>query len=198
MSKSDDNRRRIMEYIRERLLSGDPSPTVREIQHELGFKSTSTVHLYLKQLEESGAISKSPRQNRTIRLQSGGTVQVPLLGTVRAGQPILAVEEVEGYVPYQGKASKGQELFALRVRGDSMIEAGILEGDILIVRQQPAVENGEIVVALMEEEATVKRFFREKERIRLQPENREMEPIYVREKDCRILGKVIALHRHYQ
>lgn len=198
MSKAEISRQRILEYIRERIHNGEPSPTVREICAELGFKSTSTVHLYLKQLEEFGAISKSPNQNRTIRLRGEAITQVPLLGTVQAGSPILAVEEIQDYIPFRNNKKREGDLFALRVRGDSMIDAGIFEGDFIIVEQTSSVQDGEIIVALMEEEATVKRLFRRDGRILLHPENSAMEDIITTEEDCRILGKVISIIRNLQ
>ena len=187
----------VLEYIRQRLDDGFP-PSVREICRHLNIKSTSTAHKYLTELQENGLIEKGDKLNRAIRLpQNGGTrsLQVPLLGTVTAGQPILAVEQVEGYLPFPARGMNASELFALHVRGESMIKAGILDGDIIIVRRTPAAENGEIVVALLDDEATVKRFYKENNGYRLQPENDTMDPIYVDE--VAILGKVIALYREF-
>ena len=185
----------ILDYIRSRIDEGLP-PSVREICAALEIKSTSTVHKYLRELQERGLIEKGSRLNRAITLPEDRSVRVPLLGTVTAGQPILAVEEIEGYIPFKSRGLRSQDLFALRVRGESMIQAGILDGDIVIIRRTPAAENGDIVVALVEEEATVKRFYKENGRYRLQPENDSMEPIIV--DSVVILGRVISLLREYE
>ncbi len=184
----------ILEYIIDRAESGVP-PSVREICAALGYKSTSTAHKYLTLLEEKGYLEKQSGKNRSIKLRGEGFVQVPLLGTVAAGQPILAMEQIEDYIPIKTNYSS-KDLFALRVKGESMVEAGILNGDIIIARQMPSAMDGEIVVALIEDEATVKRFFKEKNRFRLQPENSAMEPIYT--DHVKILGKVISVFRSYE
>lgn len=185
----------ILDYIRDRIDEGLP-PSVREICAALEIKSTSTVHKYLQELQERGLIEKGSRLNRAITLPDDRSVRVPLLGTVTAGQPILAVEEAEGYIPFRGHGLRSRDLFALRVRGESMIQAGILDGDIVVIRRTPAAENGDIVVALVEEEATVKRFYKENGHYRLQPENDAMEPIIV--DSVVILGRVISLLREYE
>lgn len=185
----------ILDYIRDRIDEGLP-PSVREICAALDIKSTSTAHKYLGELRERGLIEKGDRLNRAITLPDDRNLRVPLVGTVTAGQPILAVEEVEGYIPYRSRSLHSRDLFALRVRGESMIDAGILDGDIVIVRRTPAAENGEIVVALVEDEATVKRFYKEKGHYRLQPENDTMEPIIV--DSVAILGRVVSLIREYE
>lgn len=168
-------------------------PTVREICAATGLRSTSTVHAHLKTLEKLGYISRDAGLNRSIRIEgSTAAVQVPVLGKVTAGQPILAVEDIEGYLPFPQK--EGKELFALHVSGLSMRDAGILDGDYVVAEQTPAAENGEIVVAMIDDEATVKRFFREKDCVRLQPENPDYEPIYT--DHVFILGKVIAVMRY--
>lgn len=168
-------------------------PTVREICAATGLRSTSTVHAHLKTLEKLGYISRDAGLNRSIRIEgSTAAVQVPVLGKVTAGQPILAVEDIEGYLPFPQK--EGKELFALHVSGLSMRDAGILDGDYVVAEQTPAAENGEIVVAMIDDEATVKRFFREKGCVRLQPENPDFEPIYT--DHVFILGKVIAVMRY--
>ena len=149
----------ILEYIRDRLEDGLP-PSVREICAALEIKSTSTAHKYLGELQERGLIEKGSRLNRAITLPDDRSIRVPLVGTVTAGQPILAVEEIEGYIPYRSRSLHSRDLFALRVRGDSMINVGILDGDIIIIRQTPTAENGDIVVALFEDEATVKTYRR--------------------------------------
>ena len=185
----------ILDYIRDRIDEGPP-PSVREICAALDIKSTSTAHKYLGELRERGLIEKVDRLNRAITLPDDRNVRVPLVGTVTAGQPILAVEELEGYIPYRSRHLHSRDLFALRVRGESMINAGILDGDIVVVRRTPTAENGDIVVALVEDEATVKRFYKEKGHFRLQPENDEMEPIIV--DSVSILGRVISLIREYE
>ncbi len=185
----------ILDYIRDRIDDGLP-PSVREICAALDIKSTSTAHKYLGELRERGLIEKGDRLNRAITLPDDRSVRVPLVGTVTAGQPILAVEEIEGYIPYRSRHLHSRDLFALRVRGESMINAGILDGDIVVVRRTPTAENGDIVVALVEDEATVKRFYKEKGHFRLQPENDEMEPIIV--DSVSILGRVISLIREYE
>mgnify|MGYP001101616925 CR=1 FL=1 len=192
MSQLNDKARRILDYITKEIGDGVP-PSVREICAALQIKSTSTVHKYLKELEEGGYIVREENLNRAIRLPGSGTVKVPLLGTVTAGQPILAVEEIEEYIPFQTKYGDGSDLFALHVRGESMINAGILPGDQLIVEQRPTAENGEIVVALLDDSATVKRFFKETDHYRLQPENDAMDPIIT--DHVEILGRVIGLIR---
>ena len=169
-------------------------PSVREIGAELGIKSTSSVHRYLTSLEEKGYIERGDGLNRSIRLPGSQVSHIPVLGVVTAGQTILAVESVEEYIPVQLRVNS-KELFALRVRGESMIKAGILDGDLIIARRTPTAENGEIVVALIDDEATVKRFYKENGGFRLQPENDTMEPIYT--DHLMILGRVVGLQREY-
>ena len=169
-------------------------PSVREIGAELGINSTSAVHRYLTSLEEKGYIERGDGLNRSIRLPGSQVSHIPVLGVVTAGQPILAVESVEEYIPVQLRGNS-KELFALRVRGESMIKAGILDGDLIIARRTPTAENGEIVVALIDDEATVKRFYKEYGGFRLQPENDTMEPIYT--DHLMILGRVVGLQREY-
>jgi repressor LexA len=194
MNKELTNREReVLEYVRERITDNIP-PTVREICRDLEIRSTSSAHRYLKSLEAKGYITMGDRENRTIRLVGAvNTTQIPLLGTVAAGQPILAFEDVVDYIPYPTRGENPASLFALRIKGESMIEAAILDGDIVIVRRMPLVRNGEIAVALVGDEATVKRFYREDGHYRLQPENSSMEPIIVNE--CKVLGKVIGVMR---
>ena len=193
MQEISQKARQVLEYLTQR--ESSIPPTVREIGAALQIKSTSTVHKYLTELAAAGYIEKGDKMNRAISLPQQQSAKVPLLGVVTAGQPILAVEDIEGYVPYQGGRYPANELFALRVRGESIIEAGILSGDIIIVHRTPAAQNGEIVVALVEDEATVKRIFYEKNRVRLQPENRSMAPIYAEQ--VQVLGKVVALFRQF-
>lgn len=187
----DQKAQRVLEYITERIGDGVP-PSVREICADLGIKSTSTVHKYLKELEEEGYIERGQNLNRSIKMPHSSVTKVPLLGTVTAGMPILAVEQIEDYIPYRG-AGSARDLFALRVQGESMINAAILDGDIIVARKVSTAANGEIVVAMVEDEATVKRFYKEKGHFRLQPENDAYEPIIV--DDVRILGKVVSVMR---
>lgn len=191
----------VLEYITEIIQRDGYAPSVRDICSALGFKSTSTVHMYIERLEAKGYIQKESGKSRTLRVDGvGGKVgkhyNVPLIGQVAAGTPILTVENFEGYVDYSTERSySANTLYALRVRGESMIEAGILNNDIVIVEKRDYAENGEIVVAMIDDEATVKRFYKENGAFRLQPENSTMEPIIT--KEVSILGKVVALTRHY-
>lgn len=185
----------IFEYIKNKISQTGVAPSVREIAAAVGLRSTSSVQYNLNILEEAGLIKRDANLKRTIRLAGGAENirHVPVIGTVTAGVPILATQQIEEYVAISGVT--GDELFALHVKGDSMINAGILNGDIVIVNQTPVADNGEIVVALIDDEATVKRFYQENNHIRLQPENDEYPPIIV--DNCTILGKVITLIRSY-
>lgn len=187
------SQQRVYDYILSAAPSGVP-PSVREICAATGLRSTSTVHAHLKTLERLGLISRDAGLNRSIRIEgTEPTAQVPILGRVTAGMPILAVQDIEGYLPFPQK--DGKELFALHVVGLSMRDAGILDGDYVVAERVSTAENGEIVVAMIEEEATVKRFFLEANQVRLQPENPDFEPIY--SDSVSILGKVIAVLRFY-
>lgn len=194
MEKVEKRREKIYAYIQDRLSEGY-SPTVREICQHLHIPSTSTVHSDLKHLTGIGLIEMTEGLNRTIRLPGNAALRVPLVGTVAAGQPILAVQNIEQYIPVGISGVQGKDLFALRVRGESMINAAIMEGDIVVVESTPVAANGEIVVAMVEEEATVKRYYKEDGHFRLQPENDTMDPIIVDEVD--ILGKVRAVMRFF-
>lgn len=196
MRPINDTQQKIYEFLCERSQCGVP-PSVREIGAAVGLRSTSSVQANLDALEEAGYIERDPLLKRSIRVlgQAENVTSVPLLGTVTAGMPILAVEQIEGYIAYNGRVSKDNSLFALRVRGESMLWAGILDGDIVVVEKTPTAMNGEIVVAMIEDEATVKRFYKEDGHFRLQPENDAFEPIITNE--VIILGKVIALYRYY-
>ncbi len=196
MKQLSDNQRKIFEFLKERLGTGVP-PSVREIGQAVGLSSTSSVQSNLEALEEKGYIARDPLLKRSIRIigQSENVHQVPLLGVVTAGMPILAVEQVEEYIPYMGKMTRDKPVFALHVRGESMINAGIFDGDIIFAQRTPVAENGEMVVALVGEEATVKTFYKENGHFRLQPENDTFEPIIVEE--VVILGKVVGLYRNF-
>lgn len=193
----------ILEYISDCIRRNGYAPSVRDIQSALGIKSTSTVHASLNRLESAGLIQKEQGKSRTLRLEDkkiktgNKTVRLPILGRVSAGLPVFADEDIEGYVsfPLSESEIKYDRYFALRVKGESMIEAGILDGDILIVRKADYAENGTIVVAGVGDEATVKRFYRENGKYRLQPENSSMKPIIVEQ--AYILGIVTASIRYY-
>lgn len=198
MSKRDEKRAEILEFITGKVTEEGYVPSVREICKGVGLSSPATVHYHMNQLCDEGLIVKEPGKKRFLRLSSAATgsalVKVPLVGRVTAGQPILAQELIEDYVQVPADQIRGRDTFALTVRGDSMINAGILDGDIIIVLRTPVAEDGEIVVALLGDEATVKRFYRENGRFRLQPENDAYAPIYADE--VTVLGRVIALHRY--
>ncbi|MDK2964721.1 MULTISPECIES: transcriptional repressor LexA [Lacrimispora] len=190
----------ILEYIKETILKKGYPPAVREICEAVHLKSTSSVHSHLETLEEKGYIRRDPTKPRTIEiiddcfnLTRREVVNVPILGTVAAGQPLYAEENIENYYPIPSDLLPNTETFMLKVRGNSMINAGILEGDQIIVEHCSTAQNGEIVVALVDDSATVKRFFKEKGQYRLQPENDSMDPIIV--DHVEILGKVIGLFR---
>lgn len=190
----------ILEYIKECILKKGYPPAVREICEAVHLKSTSSVHSHLETLERNGYIRRDPTKPRAIEilddefaLTRREMVQVPVIGTVAAGQPILAEENIEDYFPIPASILPNAETFMLRVKGESMINAGIFDGDQVIVERMSTARNGEIVVALVDDSATVKRFFKEKGCYRLQPENDAMEPIIV--DHVEILGKVIGLFR---
>lgn len=194
MEKVDKRREKIYAYILDRLGDGY-SPTVREICEYLNIPSTSTVHSDLKYLVNTGLIEMTEGLNRTIRLPGSAGIRVPLLGTVTAGVPILAEQNIEQYIPVALSGRSAKELFALRVQGDSMIKAAIMDGDIVVVERTPVADNGQIVVAMIENEATVKRYYKENGGFRLQPENDDYEPILAPEVE--VLGCVLAVMRFY-
>ena len=194
MKKLDGIQQKIYEYLVKSIQNGLP-PTVREICSAVGIKSTSTVHYHLKILEQEGYITRNGRLNRSIRINSQSACMVPLIGKVTAGMPILAVEEIETYIPIPSNLGKDSKLFALWVMGESMIKAGIMDGDIVVAKQTDYAENGQIVVARLGDEATVKRFYKENGKYRLQPENDFLEPIII--DTCEILGKVVSCIRYY-
>ncbi len=200
----------ILKFIEKQIADVGYAPSVREIGKSVGLRSTATVHGYLAKLEQKGYIKKENQKGRTLRLIKGGAeektknpqkdlyvskelVEVPVIGKITAGAPILAVENVTDTFPIPIDFVGNSESFMLTVRGESMIEAGILDGDYILVKRQNTAENGQIVVALIEDEATVKTFYKEKDHIRLQPENSTMDPIIV--PDCQILGKVSGVFR---
>ena len=187
--------RQVFEYVKRRIEDGY-APTVREICAELGFKSTSTGFRCINALIDAGLLEKSENQNRAIKLIGRGGMRVPVIGTVTAGVPITAIENITDFISFKTTRNYDNPLFALKVRGESMINAAILDGDTVIVEQQPVAENGDIVVALIDDtDATVKTFYKEDGHFRLQPENDTMDPIILDE--VKILGKVIAVLRYY-
>lgn len=192
--KVADNEHKVFEFIKERLEDGYP-PTVREICAEFGFKSTSTAHRYINKLTEKGLLQKGSNQNRAIKLAGGNGMKIPLVGTVTAGVPITAIEYTTEYINFHPGRNYSNPLFALKVKGESMINAAILDGDMVVVEQMPVAENGEIIVALVDgDSATVKTFYKENGHFRLQPENDTMEPIILDEVE--VLGRVVGVIRY--
>lgn len=192
--------REILEFMKSQILEKGYPPSVREICEAVRLRSTSSVHAHLETLEKNGYIRRDPTKPRAIEItddEFGITrrdmVNIPIVGTVAAGQPILATENIMDYFPVPVDMMPNKELFMLRVKGDSMINMGIFEGDNLIVARQNTAFNGEVVVALVEDSATVKRFYKEDGHYRLQPENDEMDPIIVDQ--CEVIGKVVGLIR---
>ncbi len=201
--KINNRQKEILEYLKKVILSKGYPPTVREIGDAVGLKSTSSVFLHLEALEKANYIRRDPAKPRTIEIVDDEfnisrreLVNVPVVGTVTAGQPILAVENIESYFPIPTEYMPNAETFMLKVKGESMINAGIFNGDTIIVEKCETARNGEIVVALIEDSCTVKTFYKEKDYIRLQPENDTMEPIIV--PNCQIIGKVIGLFRMFR
>lgn len=185
----------VFQYIKSQLALGI-SPSIREICNNVNAKSTSTIHNCVKELEENGLISRMNNSRRTIVINSAPRADVPILGTVAAGVPIPAVEDIQGYIPYTNFKGDPSDYYALTIKGDSMINIGMFEGDIVIIRRVQTAENNQIVVALVDEEATVKRFFKEKGKFRLQPENDDMKPMYFNEVE--VIGLVVASFRNYE
>ena len=198
MRSSAQNQQKILDFIKSEIeLKGYP-PSVREICAAVGLKSTSTVHAHLNHLERQGLIRRDSTKPRALEVLDGSHQRgrsVPLVGRVTAGQPILASETIEDDLVLPQNMLGSDEIYCLRVQGESMLEAGILDGDIVVLRQQDTAENGEIVVAMVDDEATLKRIFYEEDHVRLQPENSTMEPIYA--DTVAVLGKLIALFRQF-
>lgn len=194
----NDKEQKVLEYIKKQIKDTGYPPSVREICAALGFKSTSSAHQYIWRLAEKGYIDKGDLKTRAIRVVGAeSTISVPIVGKVAAGEPILATENIEDYMSigesFFSKDSLKNDNFILKVQGESMIEAGINDRDYIIVSKQSTARNGQIVVAMIDGDATVKTFYKENGYIRLQPENSTMDPIIV--KDCQIVGKVIGLFR---
>ena len=192
----------ILEYIKKEILSKGYPPTVRDICTAVELKSTSSVHAHLETLEKNGYIRRDPTKPRAIEiidenfnLTRRELVNVPMIGRVAAGEPILATQNIENYFPIPAEFMPKGEVFMLEIKGDSMINAGILNGDWIVVEKKDTARNGEIVVALVDDSATVKTFYKENGHIRLQPENDNLDPIIV--PDCKILGKVVSLYRQF-
>ena len=198
--KISEKQKEILEYIKSEILNRGYPPAVRDICEAVHLKSTSSVHSHLETLEKNGYIRRDPTKPRaieiiddTFNLVRREVVNVPLLGRVAAGQPLLAVENIEAYFPVPSEYMPNEESFMLRVKGESMINAGIFDGDNILVRRQSTASNGDMVVALVDDSATVKTFYKEDGYYRLQPENDALEPIIV--KEVQILGVVIGLVR---
>ena len=198
--KISAKQKEILEYIKDQIINRGFPPSVRDICEAVHLKSTSSVHSHLEALEKNGYIRRDPAKPRTIEIVDDNfnitrreLVSVPIIGTITAGQPILAVENIEGYFPIPAEYMPNEQTFMLKVKGESMINAGIFDGDKILVRQQNTAKNGEPVVAMIDDSVTVKTFYKESDHIRLQPENDSMDPIIV--PDVKILGKVIGLFR---
>ena len=198
--KISDKQRAILEYIKQEILDKGYPPAVREICEAVGLKSTSSVHAHLESLEKNGYIRRDPTTPRAIEIIDDNfnltrreLVNVPIIGQVAAGVPILAVENIENYFPIPVEMLPNTETFMLNVKGESMVNVGIFDGDKILVQKQSTANNGEMVVALVDDSATVKTFYKEDGHIRLQPENDTMEPIIV--DHCEILGKVFGVFR---
>lgn len=199
--RRNDTQARILEYIEKSSHVNGYPPSVREICEAIGLKSTSTVHGHLVRLEKKGLLNRTSMRPRALTVPTDhqkfktDMFEVPIVGCVTAGTPILATENIEGYISLPKTMLGEGEYYILSVRGESMIEAGILDGDYVVVRKQATAYNGEIVIAMIDDEATVKRFYKENGHFRLQPENSTMEPIIVPE--VTILGKVVLLYRTF-
>lgn len=198
--KLSKKQQEILDFLKSEIKSKGYPPSVRETCAAVDLSSTSTVHAHLKTLEKKGVIRRDPTKPRAIEIlqteeenKSGELMHVPIVGRVTAGLPILAVENIEGYFPIPITYASNKEIYMLNVQGDSMMKANILDGDLILVQEQPTANDGDIVVALLDDSVTVKRFFMDNDFVRLQPENDSMSPIFVR--DIEILGKVIGLFR---
>lgn len=194
--KSKSKMQAVLQYINEYNAEHGFSPTVREICTKLNIKSTASAYYYIEKLTDEGFLSKSPNKNRAVNFKKNSSVNIPLIGTVTAGQPIFAYENYEDYYSFPADFFKGSDLFMLNVHGDSMIDAGIHNGDKIVVRKQETADNGDIVVALLEDSATVKRFFRRDGLCVLHPENEAYADIIA--ENVSILGKVIGLVRSFR
>lgn len=202
--KITDKQKEILEYIKSEILNRGFPPAVREICEAVHLKSTSSVHAHLESLERKGYIRRDPTKPRAIEILDDSfqllrreVVNVPIVGKIAAGAPLLAVENIESYFPIPCEYLPNAQTFMLKVQGESMINAGILPEDHILVKQQNTAEDGDIIAALIDDSATVKTFYKEEGYYRLQPENDTMEPIIVQEPDLQILGKVIGVFRFF-
>lgn len=200
--KITDKQQQILDYIKKEILNKGYPPTVRDICEAVRLKSTSSVHSHLESLEKNGYIRRDPTKPRAIEIIDDNfnltrreVVNVPMVGRVAAGEPILAVENIDSYFPIPAEFMPNAESFMLKVKGESMINAGIMDGDQILVERCNSARNGDMVVALVDDSATVKTFYKEADHIRLQPENDTMDPIIV--PDCEILGKVFGVFRFF-
>lgn len=200
--KITDKQQQILDYIKQEILNKGYPPTVRDICEAVRLKSTSSVHSHLESLEKNGYIRRDPTKPRAIEIIDDNfnltrreMVNVPMVGRVAAGEPILAVENIDSYFPIPAEFMPNAESFMLKVKGESMINAGIMDGDQILVERCNSARNGDMVVALVDDSATVKTFYKEADHIRLQPENDTMDPIIV--PDCEILGKVFGVFRFF-
>ena len=200
--KITDKQQKILDYIKQEILNKGYPPTVRDICEAVKLKSTSSVHSHLESLEKNGYIRRDPTKPRAIEIIDDNfnltrreVVNVPMVGRVAAGEPILAVENIDSYFPIPAEFMPNAESFMLKVKGESMINAGIMDGDQILVERCNSARNGDMVVALVDDSATVKTFYKEADHIRLQPENDTMDPIIV--PDCEILGKVFGVFRFF-
>lgn len=200
--KITDKQREILEFLKNEILNKGYPPSVREICEAVHLKSTSSVFSHLEKLEKNGYIRRDPTKPRAIEIIDDNfnltrreVVNVPLVGTVAAGTPLLAVQNIDNYFPIPAEYMPNQESFMLKVKGESMIEAGILDGDIIMVERASSAKNGDMVVAMVDDSATVKTFYKEDGHIRLQPANANMNPIIV--PDCQIIGKVFGVFRFF-
>lgn len=200
--KLSEKQKLILKFLKQEILNKGYPPSVREICNAVGLKSTSTVHGHLEKLEDKGYIRRDPTKPRAIEIIDDSfnplrqeMVQVPIIGSVTAGEPILAVENIEGYFPIPSNYMPNEQTFMLHVKGESMINAGIFNGDLILVKKQNIAKDRDIVVALIEDDVTIKRYFKEDGYIRLQPENASMNPIIL--DDVKILGEVVGLFRKF-
>ncbi len=197
-----DKQREILEFMKQEILNKGYPPTVRELCDAVHLKSTSSIHSHLETLEKNGYIRRDPSKPRAIEIVDDNfnltrreVVNVPVVGSIAAGQPLLAIQNIDNYFPIPAEYMPNQDTFMLHVKGESMINAGIFDGDVILVKQQSTARNGEIVAALVDDSATVKTFYKEEGHIRLQPENDSMDPIIVA--DCQILGVVFGVFRFF-
>lgn len=193
-----DRQKQVLDFIRQHIEKEGLPPTVREISAHFGFASPLSAQLHINALSKKGFITKTPLKTRGIKvvgLKTTGGRSIPVLGTIRAGKPIIALEEIESHVTIDKTIFRNKDAFALRVKGDSMIEAGIFEGDIVIVKPEKEPLNGSITVVLIDNETTIKKFYREKDKVRLIPANKSLKPIILNLQDVQVIGRVVGVIR---